>query len=253
VSERGDARTVPTRETFWQNESAVADYLGPSREAVPLASEQLDVMVRVIRAFGSSTRVVLDLGAGDGAMADAVGRAFPVERVTLVDSSPPMLQEARNRFTDSSFGVDIIEADFHEQAWIEQISAEAGPFGVVVSRFAIHHVPDERKQELFREILSLMEPGGAFVNIEHVASPSQVFTDLFDGLIAEGIAAVSEPPLAYPEALRAYHERYNSEVNYLAPVDSQCRWLRESGFLDVDVVMKLFEIAVIVARKPVFA
>ncbi|CAN0477203.1 unnamed protein product, partial [Phaeothamnion confervicola] len=36
----------------------------------------------------------------------------------------------------------------------------------------------------------------------------------------------------------------------LAPVETQLEWLRASGFVDVDCVFKLFELAVLTARRP---
>ena len=45
-------------------------------------------------------------------------------------------------------------------------------------------------------------------------------------------------------------DRADKAANILAPVDDQCRWLREIGFADVDCYFKAFELALFGGRKP---
>ncbi|MGH2413388.1 MAG: hypothetical protein ACRDEA_06795, partial [Microcystaceae cyanobacterium] len=40
-----------------------------------------------------------------------------------------------------------------------------------------------------------------------------------------------------------YYSRTDKNANILTLVETQCEWLREIGFVDVDCFMKLFEIA----------
>ena len=241
--------TDPRRDVIWQQDSAVDNYLNTSRQAIPLAHEQLDAMLRVIAAFAIPTRAVLDLGAGDGAAAEAIARRFPVERVTLVDFSPPMLKRAPGRFDGWPGTLDIVDADLFDPEWQASLPAETGPYDIVVSRYAIHHLPHERKRTLYREIHDLLTPGGLFCNIEHVSSASPVFTDIFEGLIIDGMVATSDGSLDLEAATAAFRARQDAQTNILAPAEDQCDWLREIGFVDVDVVMKVFELAVIVARR----
>lgn len=235
---------------IWQQDGAVANYLDTSRQAIPLANEQLDAAFRVIAAFGAPTRTLLDVGAGDGAAAEAVARRFPVERATLVDFSPPMLERARERFADAALAVDIVDADLGDPAWRDGLPEGVPPYDLVVSRYAIHHLAHERKRALYAEIFDLVAPGGLFINIEHVSSVSPVFTDIFERLIIEGMVATAEADLDLETATAAFHARQDAQTNILAPAEEQCDWLRAIGFVDVDVVMKVFELAVIVARRP---
>ncbi len=238
------------RDVVWQQDGAVSNYLATSRQAIPLANEQLDAMLRVIDAFGVPTRSVLDVGAGDGAAALAVAQRFPVERVTLVDFSQPMLTQAVHRFAGAPHLTDIVDADLIDSGWLAQLPADVPAYDLVVSRYAIHHLPHERKQQLYAEIFDRMAPGGLFFNIEHVASVSQVYTDIFEGLIIEGMVATSDAGLDIERATAAFRARQDAQTNILAPVDDQVGWLRDVGFVDVDVIMKVFELAVIVARRP---
>lgn len=233
------------RGAIWQQDGAVANYLNTSRQAIPLATEQLDAMFQVVAAFGVPTRTLLDVGAGDGVAAEAIARRFPVERVTLVDFSPPMLARARERFAGAAVEVDIVDADLNDPGWREQLPT----YDLIVSRYAIHHLPHDRKRALYAEIHDLLAPGGLFFNIEHVSSVSPVYTDIFERLIIDGMVATSDGSLDLEEATTAFYARQDAQTNILAPAEDQCAWLREIGFVDVDVVMKVFELAVIVARR----
>ena len=238
------------RDVVWQQAGTVANYLDTTRQAIPLAAEQLDAMARVFRAFDVPTRSVLDLGAGDGFAAAAIAQQFPVERITLVDFSMEMLKRGISRFEGSPWLIDVIEADLLDPGWQRELPEEQDHYDVVASRFAIHHLPDERKQTLYREIYKRTSPGGMFVNIEHVSSVSPTYTSIFHDLIIDGMVATNPSPQSLAEATAAFHARQDRETNILAPADVQCGWLRDTGFVDVDVVMKIFELAVIVARKP---
>lgn len=49
----------------------------------------------------------------------------------------------------------------------------------------------------------------------------------------EGVTAVSTN----------YHSRPDKLANILAPVETQCTWLRDIGFAHVDIYLKIFELA----------
>lgn len=235
-------------DVFWQD-TRVADSYSLSRPAIPMVEEQLDAMVRVIRAVACPTASVLDLGAGDGEVAAVVASHFPVDRIVLVDFSSAMSQGTRARFTGWSGEIDVIEADLIDPVWQTRLPEAVAPFDLVVSRYAIHHLPDVRKQALYTEVFDLLRPGGLFFNIEHVKSVADVYSHIFDELIIEGIHAAS-PGSDLESVAVDYHARWDGESNILALADAQCGWLRDTGFVDVDVVMKVFELAVIVGRRP---
>src|SRR5699024_2336103 len=97
--------------------TTVGTYLDTTQQANQHANEQLDAMLRVIGAVGCPPRSVLDVGAGDGVAAAAVASQFPVERLTLVDFSRPMLDRAASRFAGAR-AVDLIEADLRDPGWL---------------------------------------------------------------------------------------------------------------------------------------
>ncbi|MEJ7837914.1 MAG: methyltransferase domain-containing protein [Thermomicrobiales bacterium] len=236
------------RDTVWQQEDVARSYFS-SRRGIPLADVQLDVMRRLIEEHKVTVRNLLDFGAGDGAAA-AVHSWQPVDRMVLVDLSHPMLDEARLRFAGVSAEIDYIEGDLLGSEWLPNIVAR-GPYDLVVSRYAIHHLPHDRKKSLYHDILGLLEPGGLFINIEHVKSASPVYQKAFDHLLIEGINATGDDAESIQATTEAYYSRQDKDTNILASVEDQCEWLREIGFVDVDCAFKIFELAVFVGKKPV--
>jgi SAM-dependent methyltransferase len=240
--------TEMRHDVVWQREDTTRDYFA-SRAGIPLADVQIDIMRRVIEEHGLHVHILLDLGAGDGAAAAAVHSWQATDRMVLVDFSHPMLDEARLRFAGVSAGIDYVEGDLLFSDWIAGV-ATRGPFDLVVSRYAIHHLPDDRKRSLYSEIFDLLAPGGLFINIEHVKSHAPVYQDAFDRLLIEGIAATSDNSRTFQEVSAAYRSRQDGDSNILAPVEDQCSWLRDLGYVDVDCVFKIFELAVIVGKRP---
>ena len=166
---------------------------------------------------------VLDLGSGDGRLLDLVLRARQTATGIALDFSPLMLERLRSRFGAAS-RVEIVTHD------LEHPLPALGRFDAVVSSFAIHHLQHERKRELYAEIYRVLNGGGVFCNLEHVASASPYGHARF--LEAMGTAPEEEDP-----------------SNKLLDVHTQLEWLREIGFADVDCYWKWRELALLVGRK----
>lgn len=236
------------RDVVWQRPSTTASY-NRSRPGIPFADAQFDIAVRVLRAHDVRVRTVLDLGCGDGAATQEIARSFSLERAVLVDFSEPMLEAARARFTEAAFDVHVGFVDLLRDAALDKI-VELGPFDLVLSRYAIHHLPHERQRSLYAEAFHLLTPGGMLINIEHVKSPNDRYQAAFDRLIVEGIHSLDADHSTIEETEQAYRQLEDREANILAPVEDQCAWLREIGFVDVDCSFKVIELAVFGGRKP---
>ena len=238
---RGDA--------IWQRPEVAQGYLNQTRQVIPLADEQLDVLYRVLDAHEVTVHTLLDVGAGDGFAAAAVMARHPVERAVLLDFSETMLAAAANRFADAEADVTFVSGDLQAIDWHDAVRA-GGPCDAIVSRYAIHHIPHERKRALYADLLEFLRPGGVFVNIEHVSSASPVYEQAWERLFTDSIATAYPDEQARSDAIEAYWSRQDAATNVLAPVDEQCAWLREAGFVDVDCAFKVFELAIFAGRRP---
>ncbi len=236
----------------WQRQSVSERYLEGVRAAIPLAREQIDVLLRVLRTAQPNLRNFLDLGCGDGLLGCVVRERFPLARAVFLDFSEPMLQKARERAGGAVPGrTEFVLRDFGEPGWVEAVR-ECAPFAAVISRFAIHHQPDARKREIYRELHDLLAPGGIFLNLEHVSSNSEWVERIYDELFIDILCEVHDPDgkRSREEIANEYYYRPDKEANILAPIDTQCQWLRELGFAHVDCYLKIFELALFGGVRP---
>ncbi len=236
------------QDTIWKDASVAANY-GSSRSAIPFVDMHFEIMHRLLNESGIEVGNLLDLGAGDGLASAEVMKHQPVQSVTLTDFSDPFLDAARERFADSDLDVEFVAGDFRENDWHPAVEAR-GPFDMVVSRFAIHHIPDEMKKSLYGKVLEWLKPGGMFVQIEHTASASPLYNAAYDRMMVEHLTAARGDDADFDEVFASYRNRADGGANILAPVWDQVEWLRDLGFVDVDCAFKCFELAVFAGRKP---
>jgi tRNA (cmo5U34)-methyltransferase len=236
----------------WKNDWVVRRFLEGVRGGVPYANDQLEVMLRLLDAADRPIHRFLDLGSGSGLLAIAILTRHPDARATLVDFSEPMMEAARDLLGEDATLPSFVLADLNSPAWVDAV-ADDGPYDAIVSGFVIHHLENERKAALYRELLPLLSPGALFINVEHVASASRWLENVWDDAIIDSLAEYHERQrTGQSRAMlaREYAERPDQHANVLASVETQLDWLRDAGFSDVDCVFKYFELAVLIGRRP---
>jgi len=231
---------------IWTTAELSEKYLSGVRSAIPLANEQISIMLRIIQMARPKINNFLDLGCGDGILGQAILNQYPHSQGVFLDFSETMIEAAKSKFANNNPGnLEFINQDYGLPEWVNKIHGKA-PFDLVVSGFSIHHQPDIRKKEIYQEIYQLLKPGGLFLNLEHVASPSKLIEQLFDELFIDSLYAFHQSKAtdkSREEINQEYYNRPDKTANILAPVEIQCNWLRKIGFIHVDCFMKLFEIA----------
>ena len=235
----------------WKVPEVVNRFLA-HRTALPLAQEQIGVMMAILNSRPEPIESFLDLGCGDGILGAAILGRYPSSRGVMVDFSAAMLEQAREQLKKYADQLVFEDLDYGDPAWIERVQAY-GPFDAVVSGYSIHHQPDARKYEIYQEIFSLLKPGGWFINIEHVASASQTSVDLFEQHYASVRHAMEKQnggTRTLQEVVEEYSTRPDKAANILAPTELQCAWLREIGYTEVDCYMRIYEVAVFGGRRP---
>ena len=234
----------------WQKEHVVAGFIGERRKLIPLFDVQEDLTRRLITRGGRDVRRFVDVGAGDGGFAELLLDLYPESSGVLVDFSEPMLAAARERLAGKPARWEIAKADLASPDWLRMLP-EGERFDAIVSRLAIHHLPDERKRALYAEAFELLERGGIFLNWEHVETGG-LADGLFDEFFRERLLEAErerEDPRSKEEVLRSYDDAADEDI--LCDPETQCGWLREIGFEQVDTYFKLPGLAIFGGAKGV--
>jgi tRNA (cmo5U34)-methyltransferase len=156
---------------------------------------------------GLPAETILELGIGTGETTRRVLAEHPTARLTAIDSSAAMLERARSAYPDADLRLSALEEPLPD-----------GPFDLVFSALAVHHLDGSRKRDLFRRVATVLAPGGRFV--------------LGDVVVPEREEDAQIP--------------IDWEMDLPDRVDDQVRWLEEVG-LEADVVWTFKDLAVISA------
>ena len=233
------------QDVVWQGSELTQTYLSGIRGAIPFAQEQIDVMRQLVRAACPDVKSILDLGCGDGILGQALLDEHRQAFCVFADFSDPMLDAARTRL-DGYGRCSFVDLDYGKKTWVDALPPDFSRFDVIVSGFSIHHQPDERKKALYAELYELLNPGGIFLNLEHVASHSPWVELRFEEMFIDALYAYQQKigsGMSRQQVDEAFYSRPDKKANLLTPVEEQCDWLREIGFVDVDCFLKVFELA----------
>ena len=99
---------------------------------------------------GLAVERMLELGTGTGVTANAVRAVHPGAHLVGIDESPEMLGESM--LENAALVVRRIEDPLPD-----------GPFDLVFSALAVHHLDADGKRDLFRRVTCVLRPGGRFV------------------------------------------------------------------------------------------
>lgn len=178
---------------------------------------------------------VLDLGAGTGALAEAILEKSDAAVVELVDVDEEMLGRAEARLRR-----------FGERARLrrQSFNAPLSSCDAVAASLALHHVPDiGAKTALFARIAQALRPGGIFVNADVTmpeADPQRAadYATWAGHLVACGITEA-----------RAYQhfDEWSDEDTYF-PLETELQAMREAGF-DAECVWRQTPSTVLLGRK----
>jgi tRNA (cmo5U34)-methyltransferase len=145
-------------------------YLDMVRAEVPDYEELQEVVAVAAGEIAAGT--ILDLGTGTGETLRRVALRHPTAGLVGIDESDGMLAVARDAVPAADLRVARLQDELPD-----------GPFDVVVSALAVHHLDAPEKAALFRRVAARLAPGGRFVLADVVVpdDPGDLVTPLDEG------------------------------------------------------------------------
>jgi len=185
----------------------------------------------------SVVKNILDVGAGTGLMSAFFQEKYPDANITLVDISADMLKKAEERF-EGNKNISFLKADF------ATVDLPENHYDLVVSGLAIHHLPDQLKQQLFGKIKNTLRPGGWFINADQVLGE----TDLAEKVYTENWKNhVQQQPNLTEEEKKSAFERI--KVDIMSPLSLQLEWLKTAGMQNANCYYQYYNFVVFAANN----
>ena len=184
-----------------------ATYLDNMLAEVPAYAELQEQTAAATESLEATA--VLELGVGTGETARRVLARHAEAKLVGIDSSREMLARARGALPEADLRLARLEDPL-----------PPGPFDLVVSALAVHHLDAGGKQDLFRRVAEVLRPRGSFV-------------------LADVVVPEREEDVVTP---------IDGVYDLPDRVDDQLEWLRAAG-LEAEVVWTDKDLAVLRATR----
>lgn len=182
---------------------------------------------------------ILELGSGTGNLIAALLERYPHATVHVVDNAPKMIAYCQNRF-DNDERVRLYEQDFMRTNFPE------ATFDHVVSKLSLHHLANEARKQLFQHVYQWLKPGGVF-------SYNDIFRGINDHINGSYYADWQKASTARGATDAQWDHFMDHDQRYDVldmPLPSIIDWLREIGYVDIDITWRHLLMTNLVARKP---
>jgi len=207
------------------------------RLLIPCFDEFYGAILRALPFAPEDEFNVLNLGAGSGLLAALLLRQFPGARLTLVDVVADKLDQARDRLAAQTERLTLVEADFAR-------TDPPGEFDVVISALTLHHISDLDKRTLYRSIYYALNRLGTLITADRLHGPTAPTFEHYEEIWAREVRALGASEAEIERTISSRAEDHHSTLN------EHLEWLRNSGFLDVDVHYKNGMFAVLGGHRP---
>jgi ubiquinone/menaquinone biosynthesis C-methylase UbiE len=210
-------------------------YDGHRKCFIPCFDDFYKSSVSLLKYYKTDFQNIVDLGAGTGLLTMEIYKLYNNAHFTLIDISKDMLEIARERFS----GLDNFE--FIENNYAEDIPVK--DCDLICSALSIHHLENEDKTKLYKDIFKKLDKGGCFINLDQFIGTSEEINKMYNDWWYNYInqSGIKE------EEKSAWIER--KKLDKENTIKETIELLKGSGFKNVECIYSFMKFGVIIAIK----
>ncbi len=236
------------------DEDDTAQFVLHGQVFVPERERQLQIIVDRVHGVTGAPKTVVEICSGQGLLAKAFLDADSQTRMVCYDGSDAMLAETRKTVGPASERLDTRLFRLEDVSW----RAEPQNVDAVVSSLAVHHLEGIAKLDLFRDVFSMLRPGGVFVLADLVepadAAGREILARQWDEEVVRRSEAILGDRSGY-DVFRSldwnyYRQHGPDPVDRPSTLAEQLDWLREAGFRAVDLHWSLAGHVIVSGCRP---
>ncbi len=209
------------------------------RRFVPSYDEMLDVLLEGLQNLDPRNSSVLELGCRTGHLAGRLLREKPFTQLTAVDRDLEMILACKEALGSRAEWVELI-------CQPEPRFLRPNAFDFVLSHLMVHRIEGTvDKIAVCRNAFQSLKPGGILVFSAHVDSDSEASAEMTRKCWERDILSNGVTPREVTE----WHARDRRDTHPV-PARLWLKWLRETGFIQADIVWSETIFGAFWARKP---
>lgn len=184
--------------------------------------------IKMAELVPESTESILDLGCGTGLELDEIFKRLPDVSVVGIDLTQAMLDKLAQKHYDKNIRLicrNYFEVDFGENS-----------YDVAISFQTMHHFSHAEKVGLYARICNALKEKGVYIECDYMVNEQSVEDELF----------------AENEKLRREMNIPDGEFYHFdtpCTIDNQIGMLKKAGFLSAEMVWRMENTTIIVAKK----
>jgi tRNA (cmo5U34)-methyltransferase len=242
---------APAREEGWREDDS-ALFIDYGRAFTPERERQQAIICELVASVTPTSVVELCCGAGELLL--LLLKRLPAVKALALDGSPAMLARTRETCAAHAKRLELREFDLAARDWRR---LEPAP-DAICSSLAVHHLDGGQKQQMFKDLLAALRPGGIFVLADLVRPESpagwRIAAEDWDRAVAERSLQIYGDDRAQKKFAELRWNYFSwpddNSIDQPSSVAEHFCWLEAAGFEALELHWLIAGHAICSARKP---